>query len=273
LTDERKKSNHNNWVSCFNYLEKFTDGSLYFGELNEKFCSDFRRFLLNSKSFRSEKSKLSQNSALSYYNKFKAALNQAFADGYIQSDLSRKVEGIKPVEIRRNFLTMEELNKLAKCETDHKLMKRAALFSALTGLRYSDIEKLKWKEVEVIEGEGYFLNFKQQKTKGIEVLPISEQAFQLMGVRRNPDEKVFQGLSDRDRYYHFPVWVSQAGITKEVTFHCLRHTFATLQLTKGTDIYTVSKLLGHRELKTTQVYAKIIDQTKRDAVNKIIIEF
>jgi site-specific recombinase XerD len=63
-----------------------------------------------------------------------------------------------------------------------------------------------------------------------------------------------------------------AGITKNITFHCFRHTFATLQLSKGTDIYTVSKMLGHRELKTTQIYAKIIDQTKRDAANKIKLD-
>jgi len=57
-------------------------------------------------------------------------------------------------------------------------------------------------------------------------------------------------------------------VTKDITSHCFRHTFATLQLSKGTDIYTVSKMLGHRELKTTQIYAKIIDQTKREAADK-----
>jgi site-specific recombinase XerD len=64
-------------------------------------------------------------------------------------------------------------------------------------------------------------------------------------------------------------WVQAAGIKKKITFHCARHTFATLQLTVGTDLYTLSKLLGHTDIKTTQIYANIIDEKKREAVNRI----
>lgn len=153
-------------------------------------------------------------------------------------------------------------------------MKRAALFSALTGLRFSDIQKLVWGEVEHINGQGYFINFKQQKTKGIETLPISEQAFALMGERGTGEQKVFPLLKySAYENKHLYQWIGAAGITKDITFHCFRHTFATLQLSNGTDIYTVSKMLGHRELKTTQIYAKVIDQTKRNAADKIKLDF
>jgi site-specific recombinase XerD len=64
-------------------------------------------------------------------------------------------------------------------------------------------------------------------------------------------------------------WCLRAGITKHITFHCGRHTFATLQLTLGTDLFTVSKLLGHSEIRTTQIYAKVIDKKKIEAVNTI----
>ena len=64
----------------------------------------------------------------------------------------------------------------------------------------------------------------------------------------------------------------KAGITKTITFHCARHTYATLQLTLGTDIYTVSKLLGHKELRTTQIYAKVIDDKKKEAANRIQLD-
>jgi len=153
-------------------------------------------------------------------------------------------------------------------------LKRAALFSALTGLRFSDIEKLVWGELEYIEGNGYFIQFKQKKTKGVEMMPISEQAYSLLGERKEPTDKVFEGLTySAYSNKHLYQWIGGAGITKDITFHCFRHTFATLQLSKGTDIYTVSKMLGHRELKTTQIYAKIIDQTKRDAADKIKLDF
>ncbi len=273
LADKRKASNHDNWVSAFNYLETFTNGNLKFADLNEKFCNEFKEYLLNTKSNKSSKTTLAQNSAVSYFNKLKATLKQAFKEGYLQTDLNSKIEPIKQAETRRNFLTIEELNSLVKTECNNQLMKRAALFSALTGLRFSDIKNLVWSELEYIEGNGYFIQFKQQKTKGIEVMPISEQAYSLLGEAKEPNEKVFDGLTySAYENKHLYQWIGAAGITKDITFHCFRHTFATLQLSKGTDIYTVSKMLGHRELKTTQVYAKIIDQTKREAANKIKLE-
>jgi integrase len=272
LADKRKASNHDNWISAYNFLQTFTKGSWKFADVNEKSCNDFKEYLLTTKSKKSDKVTLSQNSAVSYFNKLKATLKQAFKDGYLQVDLNRKIETIKPLETQRNFLTIEELNLLVKTECTNPLLKRVALFTALTGLRFCDTEKLLWKQVQHIAGNGYFLQFKQQKTKGVEMMPISEQAFNLLGECKGSESKVFDGINDRDRYYYFPLWVAKAGITKDITFHCLRHTYATLQLSGGTDIYTVSKMLGHRELKTTQVYAKVIDKTKRDAVDKIILQ-
>jgi integrase len=274
LADKRKASNHDNWLSAYNYLETFTKGNLKFADLNEKFCNEFKNYLLTTKSNKSKKFTLAQNSAVSYFNKLKAALKQAYKDGYLASDLNNKIQPVKQAETQRNFLTIEELNSLIKTECSNPLLKRAAIFSALTGLRFSDIKNLVWGELEYIEGNGYFIKFKQQKTKGIEMMPISEQAFSLLGDRKEPTDKVFQGLTySAFENKHLAKWIGLSGITKDITFHCFRHTFATLQLSKGTDIYTVSKMLGHRELKTTQVYAKIIDQTKREAADKIKLDF
>ena len=273
LADKRKASNHDNWVSAFHYLEKYSNGDLKFADLDERFCNGFREYLLTSPSNRSSKKVLSQNSVVSYFNKLKATLKQAFKDGLIQTELNAKITPVKQAETRRNFLTIEELNTLVKTECAMPILKQAALFSALTGLRFSDIQKLIWGELEFIEGQGYFIHFDQQKTKGVEVMPISEQAFNLLGQRKANNDIVFEGLiySAYTNSILFK-WLVKAGITKDITFHCFRHTYATLQLSNGTDIYTVSKMLGHRELKTTQVYAKIIDQTKRTASNKIKLD-
>ena len=274
LSDKRKASNHDNWVSALKYLESFTGGHLKFADLNEMFLDDFKEYLLTTKSNKSSKTTLSQNSAVSYFNKVKAALKQAYKDGVLQTDLNAKIKPIKAAETRREYLTLEELNRLVKTDCNSPLLKRAALFSALTGLRFSDIEKMVWGELEYIKGQGYFLNFSQKKTKGVEVLPISEQAYNLLGEPKEPQNKVFEGLK-YSAYHnkHLFQWIGAAGITKDITFHCFRHTFATLQLFNGTDIYTVSKMLGHKDLKTTQVYAKIVDEAKRKAANSIKLDF
>jgi len=278
LANKRKASNHDNWMSALNYIQNFTHGELKFTDLNERILNEFKEYLLTTKSIKSNKTTLSQNSAVSYFNKVKAALKQAYKDGILQTDLNAKVFPIKAAETRREHLTLEELNSLVKTPCNNELLKRAALFSALTGLRFSDIQKMVWSELEYINGQGYFLKYSQKKTKGVEDLPISDQAYSLTQGTENPkdmpqDKLVFEGLK-YSAYHnkHLFQWIGAAGITKNITFHSFRHTFATLQLFNGTDIYTVSKLLGHKDLKTTQIYAKIVDKAKRKATNRIKLD-
>jgi integrase len=273
LMDKRKASNHDNWVSAFHYLEKFTGGSLAFNQVTQKWCNEFRDFLLTAPTNHTTKKVLSQNSAVSYFNKIKATLKQAYKDGLLPTDINAKVAPVKQAETQRQFLSLDELKALQNTPCTLPVLKQAALFSALTGLRFSDIEKMEWGEVGHSTEAGYFIQYTQQKTKGTELLPISEGAFNLLGSRGVPMQKVFAGLKySAYTNLHLAKWVMAAGITKNITFHCFRHTFATLQLSLGTDIYTVSKMLGHRELKTTQVYAKVVDKAKREAADKISLE-
>ena len=273
LANKRTRSNQGNWLSALNYLKRFAGDSLRFDELNEVWLDDFRDYLLKTTSVKSDKMKLSRNSAVSYFNKIKVTLKQAYRDRYLQIDLNAKVSAIKTEETRREFLTIEEINALAKTPCQNVLLKNAALFSALTGLRFTDIHSLKWSDVEYIKDQGYVLNFVQNKTKGIEYYPISDQAFQLMGSRQSDQTFVFDGLQySAQQNILLKKWISDAGIKKKITFHNFRHTFATLQLYQGTDIYTVSKMLGHKNLQTTQIYAKVVDQAKRKAAGKIKID-
>ena len=90
-----------------------------FADLNEKFRNEFKEHLLTTKSNKSSKTTLAQNSAVSYFNKLKATLKQAYKDGYLTTDLNAKIEPIKQAETRRNFLTIEELNSLVKTECNN----------------------------------------------------------------------------------------------------------------------------------------------------------
>jgi integrase len=121
--------------------------------------------------------------------------------------------------------TVEEL----KHSCEHPELKNAALFSALTGLRHCDIQKMPWKEIQ-IDGDQARLNFTQQKTKGVEYMPISPQALALCGEPQKPNQLVFEDLPDPS-WISAPLkrWIKAADITKKITFHCFRHTFATLQ--------------------------------------------
>lgn len=260
-----------NWKRVGTLLRMFSeDNPISFSEIcRNKTIEEFKRFLLDAPCGGGKSGKISKNTASTYFSIFKAALKQAFVEEYIDVDVSSRIKGIAPEEKRREHLTIDELNSLAKTETDHEVMKRAALFSALTGLRHCDIQNLKWKNIESSNGK-YTLNFRQQKTKGVEYMPISEQAYQLCGTPDLPEKYVFEDLEDA-AWISKPLekWIKDAGIQKKITFHCFRHTYATLQLANGTDIYTVSKMLGHKKIETTQIYTKVVD-TKKDATTKAI---
>jgi integrase len=258
-----------NWQRVHELLKQFTGETLPFSKIDNRFAEDFRMFLMTAPQGGNKSGTISRNTAATYFSIFKAALKQAFVDEYLTVDLSAKIKGIQEQETRREFLTVEELNTLVATPCEQDTMKRAALFSALTGLRHCDIQKMQWKEIQ-IDGDQARLNFTQQKTKGVEYMPISSQALELCGEPQKPNQLVFEDLPDPS-WISRPLkkWLETAGITKKITFHCFRHTFATLQLSNGTDIYTVSKMLGHTNVKTTQIYAKVVDEKKERAAHAI----
>ena len=271
-TDKRyniSSGNYGNWDSVIKHLIKFKGDVVLFKDVNIKWLEDFKYYLKHTARTKSNQP-LSQNSCYSYFNKVKACLREAVREGIITYNPAIEVKGFKQGETQKEFLTLEELKKVTKTECEIPILKQAFIFSALTGLRWSDIQKMVWKEIQFSDEQGHYILFKQKKTSGYQTHQIPEQAYKLLGGREEDEERVFKGL----RYsawsnLKLQQWVMKAGISKTITFHCARHTYATLQLTFGTDIYTVSKLLGHKELKTTQVYAQIINQKKVDAANAI----
>lgn len=276
IQKRQKKSSRSvtiNWTRVCKLFKTFAKSDTFaFSQINMKLIEDFKNFLLEAPRDGNKKGDITQNTASNYFSTFKTVLKQAFVDGYLTIDLSAKTKRIRKLDTRRETLTLEEINLLVNTECDKPIIKQGALFSLLTGLRHCDVKKLKWGELQKI-GDKYRLNFTQQKTKGVEYMPISEQAYKLCGEPKQPEQLVFADLPDITKISpSLKKWIKAAGIHRNITFHCFRHTFATLQLTNGTDIYTVSKMLGHTDIKTTQIYAHIVDQKKEAAANAIVIE-
>ena len=272
LTEEKQKqdtsNNYGNWFSTLQHLKKFISPNLTFDDIDEDFVKRVKNYFENEAKTKSNLD-LSQNSKYSYFNKVKAALRSAFDEGYISINYGSKVKSFDQAESQREYLTFSEVESLAKAYCKYDVLKRAFLFSCLSGLRWSDINTLTWSEVRD-EEDGFKVNFRQEKTDGVEYLYISEQARELLGKRGEPKERVFIGLKYGAVFNHEIVrWSVRAGLTKHITFHSARHTNAVLLLENGADIYTVSKRLGHREIRTTAIYAKIVDKKNKEAAELI----
>jgi len=271
------RGNWGNWYSCLHHLKKYEKReNITFAEITSEWVQGFKDYLENDAvawghDFRKRiKDKpLSRNSRVSYFNKLRACINQAYEEHIIALNPLRGIEGFKAEEGTRMYLTIDEVKLLARTECDYPQIKAAFLFSCLTGLRRSDVLRLRWGDVYQ-QGDFTRIIFKQKKTNGQEYLDITAEAAELMGERGEPSDYVFTDIhSPSCTNNTIKLWVARAGINKDITFHCARHTFATMMLDLGTDIYTVSKLLGHRELSTTQIYAKVLDKNKQAAVAAI----
>ena len=270
LTDDRFDSNGNygNWLSAYRHLCKHFGEKINFGDLNIDKLKSFKNYL-NEKATTPQGRLLSANTKASYFSKIKAALNQAFKERIIHDNPGDLISGFPKAEVERPFLTHSEVQRLANAECRIPILKQAFLFACLTGLRYSDLEKLQWKQIRESEEELRIV-FTQKKTDGLEYLYINANARQLLGERGAPEELVFAGLRYSAQTTNILLkWAFKAGVHKEFTFHSSRHTNAVLMLENGADIYTVSKRLGHKELRTTEIYAKIVDKKQKEAANII----
>jgi integrase len=137
-------------------------------------------------------------------------------------------------------------------------------------LRISDILNLQWSDFGIAPDQGYFIRIHTQKTKTEATLPISLEVFELCG--EVGTGKVFKGLSRSMINYPLKNCLKKAKILKHITFHCFRHSYATLQIAAGTDIYTVSKMPTHLNVSTTQIYVELVSEKKRETVNRISLK-
>ncbi len=242
-------------------------------DIDKNFCIKYIEWLKNEYISQYGK-KLSSKSVSNYVCFLSMALNAAIRAGVIEKNPFMSLspsEKVKVPQSKREYLTIDELKTLIATDCPNKLVKQAYLFSCYCGLRISDLYRLKWKDISCNNGQ-WMASVVMQKTTTPIFLPLSEQARKWLPERNNArdDLNVFNGLFCNDQVNKILAeWVKRAGITKKITFHTSRHTFATMMLTLGADLYVTSKLLGHANVSTTQIYAKVIDSKKIYAVNLV----
>ena len=239
-------------------------------DIDKDYCLGFIRYI--TKEYRTQTGKLISNfTALRHYRKLTEAFNEAVRRDLIPKNPFQTLnqsDKIKVPDSQRIYLTIDEFKTMMETPCKSEVVKSAYIFSCFCGLRISDIRQLTWGDIKT-NGNPQ-LTITQKKTQNTLYLPLPKEALNWLPDRgkKADSEPIFNlptSLATIERY--LKRWATEAGITKKVTFHTARHTNATMLLTKGADLYTVSKLLGHTNIKTTQVYAKIVDAKKIEAVN------
>lgn len=255
-------------------LKEYAGERVLMEQIDKAFCQNYIDYLLTE--YRSKGKRVSNFTLHTYYRILNGALNAAVRAEIIKVNPFTKINNsdkIRLPESKRSYMTIEEVQALIATPMEnarYDIVKNAYLFSCFCGLRISDIIRLQWKDVFVDRGQ-YRLAVSMQKTKEPIYLPLSNEALKWMPERgyKTAEDRVFDLPAQTVINAHLKPWAKAAGISKRFTFHTARHTFATMMLTLGADLYTTSKLLGHADVKMTQVYAKIINQKKDDAVNLV----
>ena len=265
------------WTFSRAYFSKFMNGKCRFKDLTIQLAEDYKMWLINGlyvdpKSEDKRKRKpLNNNTISKYYTIFRAVLRLAYRGKCIRENINEHLENIPLKKTRREFLTVEEIIKLSRTECMYDVLKQASMFSILTGLRISDIRTLEWKHIcEAPDGKPC-IRKRIEKTDTEETIFISEQALAYCGERKESG-LIFKGLRPGIIDYAVKRWVEAAGIQKKISFHCFRHTYATLLVTQGVDIYTVSRQMTHTNVKTTQVYLHMVDRKGRIAAENTVID-
>ncbi len=260
--------NQKNWNSAYKHFEMYCGGVCTFNVFTVEYCQGFLTYLLGLPA--QGGGTMMASSANNNINKLKCVLHMAYEDKMIKDDIASRLKHAKGESTRREFLTLDEVKTLSNTPCEKPVLKSAALFSCLTGLRISDVIRLQWENIIKASDGGWCMHIVTKKTKTEAVLPLSDEALELCGERS--EGQVFKGLTLNLVSFNLKDWIKASGITKHITFHCFRHTYATLQLAAGTDLYTISKMLTHSNVGTTQIYADVVSDLKRKASEQISLK-
>lgn len=242
------------WEFVYHHFYNFVHGKCTFEEIDIDLCNKFREYLLNAKQLRRD-DRISKNSASGYWSTFKGLLKILYRNRLIKTNINDFLDKIEIEDTPKDYLSVEELYKLAETPCKKPILKTAALFSCLTSLRISDILSLQWHEIVDFAAGGKCVHTITQKTKTEDIIPVSDEALQLIGYSPEKTGLVFKGLKRSWTQHPMKEWIREAGITKNITFHSYRHSYAVIQISLGTDIYTVSKMLMYRQHKFMLIWS------------------
>ena len=263
--DAYTKKDKRNMQSVLNKFKAFLSGlkksDLTFGDLKPIIIEDFVEYL--------ERGSIGEG-ARSYYSRFKKMLRYAYRNRILKNNIldfvARKATGKAR---RKDILTLEEMKLLSETPVNSAEIKRAFLFTCVTGLRFCDINQLQWKH---INSKDRILNINQSKTSEDVSIPLNDTAMKLLGTPEKPAQKIFNLPTANGCNKTLKAWVQRAGIQKHITWHNGRHSFGTNLIYNEVDVFTTSKLLGHTSLKHTHRYVNTAEELKQRATNKINID-
>lgn len=231
--------------------------------LDEALCKGYWDYLQRN---------LNGETPYNYFNKFKQVIRQAINDELIYKNPTARIKVGRDEGLKKEILSLEEIQTLAKAPCPNNEVKRAFIFSLYTGLRWCDVKELTYRNVDYSNRK---LRYIQAKTKhksknASNILDLSPFLLNVIGKIKNPDDKIFKLPSHTGALKILRAWVENAKINKRITWHCARHSFAVNQLSElKTDIKTVASLLGHSSLKYIERYSRAIDEKKKEAINKL----
>ena len=263
--NKREGNSRTAWNNTLTHLKRWCGENVPFTDVDREWLEEFIDYL---------HSKVSPSSVSTYFAKVKCTLSESVKDKILIQNPSFFVDPIRVPESNREYLTIEEIQRINDVDFHYDVVKRAFLFSCFSGLRYGDISTLKWRQIQETNfngnGKSFAIHKRQAKTGNINHIPLNETALKLIGDRPPNDALVFNLQFNVVHIRRLLKRLLEAAkISKKITFHCARHTYAVLLLANGANLMTVKELLGHRDIKSTQIYAKVIDDSKVTAVTSL----
>lgn len=274
---EKAGRKNTKWENVYKHFERFCNGKCRFDEVSVDLCNRFKEYLMTAPQTLHTSHRLHVNSIAGYWSTFRAVLHTAYREHRIMENPNGFLDRIDTIPTEKEHLSRQELIRLADTPCRSEVLRKAFLFSCLTGLRKSDIKQLTWDKIQPYGDGGMYVTLRMQKTQQLVNNPISNEALDLIGFHdkdegRRPTDKVFKGFNDSLTQAPLKKWLRDAGITKHVSYHSSRHTFGSLQVEAGTSLYTVQHMLGHKNVATTQIYAAMADESKRESVDRITLK-